>query len=143
VLETYPKDVKLVFKNYPLDDHKYARNASAAALAAEKQGKFWEFHDLLFENHAELSDQKIKEISELLGLDWEKFSKDMKNPEIIAIINRDKAEGDRARMENVPTIFINGRHLKAINLQGFKAVIEFELQKLGKRAVPPFKGSGH
>jgi protein-disulfide isomerase len=143
VLETYPKDVKLVFKNYPLDDHKYARNAAAAALAAEKQGKFWEFHDLLFENQAELSDQKIKEISELLGLDWEKLSKDMQDPEIIAMITRDKSEGDRAGLSQIPTIFINGRRLKAINMQGFKAVIEFELQKLGKRAVPLFKGSGH
>ena len=138
MLEKYPKDVKLVFKNYPLGNHKYARKAAAAALAAEKQGKFWEFHDMLFENQAELSDQKIKEISESLGLDWEKFSKDMKSSEIIAIINGDKAEGDRARMENVPTIFINGRRLKTISLQGFRAAIEYELQKLNKRV----SGSG-
>jgi len=79
-----------------------------------------------------LSDQKIKEISELLGLDWEKFSKDMKHPEIIAVINRDKAEGDRARMENVPTIFINGRHLKILNLQGFQGLIEKELRRVNR-----------
>ena len=138
MLETYPKDVKLVFKNYPLENHKYARNAAAAALAAEKQGKFWEFHDLLFANQAELDDQKIKEISELLGLDWEKLSKDMKNPEIITMVNRDKAEGDRIRMEQVPTIFINGRRLKSINMQEFRAVIGYELQKLDKRTT----GSG-
>ena len=134
VLETYPRDAKLVFKNYPLSNHNYAQKAAVAALAAEKQEKFWEFHELLFENSANLSDQKIKEISEWLDLDWEKFSKDMEDPEIIAMINRDKSEGNRARVRAVPTVFINGRRLKNLSLQGFGAMIENELQKLGKRS---------
>jgi protein-disulfide isomerase len=135
VLETYPRDVKLVFKNYPPRNHNYAQKAAVAALAAEKQEKFWEFHELLFENSAKLSDQKIKEISEWLDLDWEKFSKDMEDPEIISMITRDKSEGDRAGIEEVPTIFINGRRLKAITWPGVRAVIENELQKLGKQAM--------
>jgi protein-disulfide isomerase len=48
VLEKNPNQVKLVFKNFPLRNHKFAMEAAIAALAAEKQGKFWEFHDLLF-----------------------------------------------------------------------------------------------
>ena len=135
VLDAYPKKVKLVYKNYPLANNKVSQKAAAAALAAEKQGLFWEFRDLLFENCLELSDQKIKEISELLGLDWEKLSKDMEDPEVISIITRDQSEGDRARLSQIPTIFINGRHLKQLNLQGFKSLIEYELQKLDKRAV--------
>ena len=129
ILEMYPKKVKIVFKNYPLEYHKYARIAAAAALAAGKQGKFWEFHDLLFENQEELNDQKIKEISESLSLDWRKLSKDMKKPAVLAMINSDKSEADRVGIDKVPTIFINGKRLKDITLPGIKAVIEKELQK--------------
>ena len=133
MLERYPQDVKLVFKNYPLTFHKYARDAAAAALAAEKQGMFWEFHDLLFENQANLTDQKIKEIAEILNLDWHKFSKDMEDLEIKEMVTKDKSEGTRIEVREVPTIFINGRRLKNISLQGFETVIQKELKKLGKR----------
>ena len=133
MLERYPQDVKLVFKNYPLTFHKYARDAAAAALAAEKQGMFWEFHDLLFENQANLSDQKIKEIVEVLSLDWHKFSKDMEDLEIKGMVTKDKSEGTRIEVREVPTIFINGRRLKNISLQGFETVIQKELKKLGQR----------
>ena len=133
MLERYPQDVKLVFKNYPLTFHKYARDAAAAALAAEKQGMFWEFHDLLFENQANLSDQKIKEIVEVLSLDWHKFSKDMEDLEIKGMVTKDKSEGTRIEVREVPTIFINGRRLKNISFQGFETVIQKELKKLGQR----------
>ena len=133
MLETYPRDAKLVFKNYPLRNNNYAQKAAVAALAAEKQEKFWEFHELLFENSAKLSDQKIKEISEWMDLDWEKFSNDMEDPEIIAMITRDKSEAERAMVRAVPTVFINGRRLKKFSLQGFEAVIENELKKLHTR----------
>ena len=133
MLERYPQDVKLVFKNYPLTFHKYARDAAAAALAAEKQGMFWEFHDLLFKNQANLSDQKIKEIAEVLNLDRHKFSKDMESFELKGMVTKDKTEGTRIEVREVPTIFINGRRLKNISLQGFETVIQKELKKLGKR----------
>jgi protein-disulfide isomerase len=133
VLERYPQDVKLIFKNYPLTFHKYARDAAAAALAAEKQGMFWEFHDLLFENQANLSDQKIKEIVEVLNLDRHKFSKDIEDLEIKGMVTKDKSEGTRIEVREVPTVFINGRRLKNISLQGFETVIQKELKKLGKR----------
>jgi protein-disulfide isomerase len=135
VLGTYPKDVKLVYKNYPLRNHKYAQKAAVASLAAQKQDKFWEFHELLFENSAKLSDQKIKEISEWLDLDWEKFSRDMEDPEIIARITRDVSEVNKAMVSVAPMVFINGRRLKNLSPQGFKAIIENELQKLGKQSL--------
>jgi len=73
VLDKYPKEVKLVFKNFPLSKHKFARKAATAALAAKAQGRFWEFHDELFENHRNLNDVKIQEIAKELGLDLERF----------------------------------------------------------------------
>jgi protein-disulfide isomerase len=122
VLEKNPNQVKLVFKNFPLRNHKFAMPAAIAALAAEKQGKFWEFHDLLFKNHNRLNEQKVKEIAQQLNLDMAKFVKDQKDPRIRAMINRDLVRG-------TPTVFINGRLLRNRSMAGFQELIEKALKK--------------
>ena len=129
VLEKNPNQVKLVFKNFPLRNHKSAMPAAIAALAAEKQGKFWEFHDLLFKDYNRLSEQKVKEIAQQLNLDMEQFEKDRKDPRIRAMINRDVSEGNRAGVRGTPTVFINGRLLRKRNPAGFQEVIEKALKK--------------
>jgi len=121
--------MKLVFKNFPLRNHKFAWPAAIAALAANKQGKFWELHDQLYENYNRLSDQKIREIAQQVGLDIKKFDKDMKDPELKAIVERDFQEGARAGVRGIPTIFVNGRQLKNRSFQGFQAAIEKELAR--------------
>ena len=108
--------------------------AAIAALAAESEGKFWEFHDELYKNYNKLSDQKIREIAIGLGFDQTEFEKKMNDPKIRAMINQDLRDGARAGVRGTPTIFINGRRLKNISLRGFQAVIDKELQKLGKKA---------
>jgi protein-disulfide isomerase len=137
VLEKYPADVKIVFKNFPLRNHKFAMKAATAALAAESQGKFWEFHDLLFKNYNKLNDQKIREIALELGLDQTEFEKKMKDPKITAMIRQDLREGVQAGVRGTPTTFINGRRLNDRSLKGFQAAIDRELQKLGKKAAKP------
>ena len=129
MFERYSKEMKLVFKNFPLRNHKFAWPAAIAALAANKQGKFWELHDQLYENYNRLSDQKIKEIAQQVGLDMEKFDKDMKAPELKAIVERDFQEGARIGVRGIPTIFVNGRQLKNRSFQGFQAAIEKELAR--------------
>jgi len=121
--------MKLVFKNFPLRNHKVAWPAAIAALAANKQGKFWELHDQLYENYNRLSDQKIREIAQQVGLDMEKFDQDMKDPELKAIVERDFQEGAKAGVRGIPTIFVNGRQLKNRSFQGFQAAIEKELAR--------------
>ena len=133
VLEKYPDDVKIVFKNFPLRNHKFALKAATAALAAKSQGKFWEFHDLLFKNYNKLNDQKIHEIALGLGLDQTEFEKKMKDPRIKAMIRQDLRDGAQAGVRATPTVFINGRRLKNRTLQGFQAAVDKELQKLGKK----------
>jgi hypothetical protein len=81
VLWQYPKEVKVVFKNFPLPGHKFAMKAAIAALAAESQGKFWEFHDLLFKDYNRLNDEKVKEIAKKLGLDEQEFEKKTADPQ--------------------------------------------------------------
>ena len=130
MLENFPNQVKLVFKNFPLiRNHKFAMPAAIAALAAEKQGKFWEFHDLLFKDYSHLNEEKIKEIAQQLKLNMEKFEKDRKDPQIMAMINRDIAEGNLAGVRGTPTVFINGRLLRNRSMAGFQELIEKALKK--------------
>ena len=129
VLEKYPNQVKLVHKNFPLRNHKSAMPAAIAALAAEKQGKFWEFHDLLFKYYNRLNEQKVIEIAQQLNLDMEKFVRDRNDPKIRALINRDLAEGNRAGVRGTPSVFINGRLLRNRTMAGFQELINKELNK--------------
>jgi protein-disulfide isomerase len=130
VLEQYPNDVKLVFKNFPLERiHKFAKNAAIAALAANQQGKFWEFHAELFKSYNQLSDAKFDEIAQALGLDMEQFKQDMQNPALAAMVERDLKDGVEAGVRGTPSIFINGRMLQQRSLPGFKQVIDDELAK--------------
>jgi len=62
LLEKYPNDLKVVFKNFPIRTHKFAIQAALAALAAGRQNKFWEFHDELFKNYNLLNDEKVQEL---------------------------------------------------------------------------------
>lgn len=129
VLEKYPQEVKLVFKSFPLKKHKFAKPAAIAVHAAGKQGKFWEFHDLLFKNYNRLNAQKVKQIARQLNLDLVQFEKDQKDPQIQALIKRDLSDGAKAGVHGTPTMFINGRLLRKRNLPGFQSMIEKELKK--------------
>jgi protein-disulfide isomerase len=132
VLEKNPADVKLVFKNFPLQNHKFAVQAAIAALAAGRQGKFWDFHDRLFENYNQLSDQKIQEIAQELNLDIKRFQEDMKNPELVALINQDIREAKKMALRGIPTVFVNGRKLRNWKLEGIQDVVEKQLAKTKK-----------
>jgi len=124
VLEQYPDTVKLVFKNFPLRMHKFAMKAATAAMAAESQGKFWEFHDLLFENYRKLSDGKLKEIAEQLGLNNPEYEKTLGDPGINSKIRRDLMEGLGADVEGTPAVFVNGRLLRSHSLAELRAAVE-------------------
>jgi protein-disulfide isomerase len=129
LLDKHPKDVKLVLKNFPLPMHPFARKAAAAALAADKQGKFWQFSDKLFENYANLNDDKIRDIARQLGLDLEKFNRDVNDASIQALINRDMSDAEKATVQGTPSIFINGKALKNLGPNEFQELLEAELKR--------------
>jgi len=129
LLEKYPADLKVVFKNFPIRSHKYAVKAAAAALAAGRQGKFWEFHDALFRNYNRLNDQKIIDISKELGLDQTKFAEHRQNPAETARIRQDYQEGLRLGVRGTPTVFINGKKIKNRGMTSMEAEIEAALKK--------------
>jgi len=114
---------------FPLSSHKFSRQAATAALAADKQGKFPEFHALLFKNFRSLNEEKLKEIATELNLDLIKFEADRKSPEIAALISRDLNNGRTADVRGTPTVFLNGKRVKNRGMQSLQQMIEAEIRK--------------
>jgi len=133
VLKKYPESVRIVFKNYPLKNHKFAAKAATAALAAGRQGKFWEFHDELFKNYRQLSDKKLDEIARKLGLNEAQFQEDRKDPEVVAKVQADYQEGSKIGVRGIPAVFANGRRINNRDLQTIGPIIEKEIKKTKKR----------
>ena len=129
MLDKNPKDVKFVLMHFPLPNHGFARQASAAALAADKQGKFWQFHEKIYENQKSLNDAKVQEIAKELGLNLEQFNKDLKDPAIQNLINRDLANGQQAGVRGTPSVFVNGRMVKNPSAQAIQQLVDGELKK--------------
>ena len=129
VVKQYPEAVKLVFKHFPLRNHKHALKAAMASMAAEKQGKFWEFHDLLFANYNQLSDEKIEEIARALNLDMERFQTDMQDPALMNKLRQDMMQAVNAGVRGTPTLFVNGKRLQDRSMAGFQKAIQEELEK--------------
>ena len=132
LLKKHPDNLRLVFKNFPIRRHKYAVKAAAAALAADRQEKFWEFHDMLFENYNRLNDQKIQEIAGLLGLDETEFKKQQQSPAVSERIRQDYEEGIRVGVRGTPTVYINGKKVRDRSMRQMEIIIEKELQKHGE-----------
>jgi len=129
VLDTYPNEVRIVIKHFPLSYHEYSEKAARAALAANLQGKFWEFHNKLFENYESINDAIIQDIARELNLDVEKLNRDMESPTIKGLITRDVNNGRQAGVSGTPTIFINGKLLKRLSVEAFYQLLEAELRK--------------
>jgi protein-disulfide isomerase len=132
---TYGKDVRIAFKHNPLPMHPDAPNAARAAIAAGKQGKFWEMHDKLFEANVSgvpgsLKPDKIEKMASDIGLDLERFKADVKAPETTDVITSDQAQARTLGAYGTPTFFINGAKLAgAYPFETFKAVIDAQLKR--------------
>jgi protein-disulfide isomerase len=142
LLEKYPLQVRLVFKNYPLRRHTFAKKAAVAALAARRQGKFWEYHDLLFENGDSLNDEKFRHIARELGLDLDTFEKDLNDLKLVARVNQDIRLGAYMGVRGTPTLFINGKVSRARTLEALEAAVQNELEQTRKGPVVSGGGKG-
>ena len=132
LLELYPEKIKIVYKSYPLSNHRYAWKAAVAAMAAHRKGQFWKFHDRLFENHKVLNDQIIHEVRKEFGFDTPEFDTLMRSPAVRSRVAQDRTEGQRVGVRGTPTVFINGKRLKDKTLEGFQEAIVNELKALEK-----------
>ncbi|MBN9389830.1 MAG: DsbA family protein [Chloroflexi bacterium] len=118
--------VRFVFRNFPLTQiHPHAFNAALAAEAAAQQGKFWQMHDLLFENQDRLEDDHLVGYASLLRLDIDRFIEDFEMAEIEKRVRDDFLSGVKSGVNGTPTFFINGvRHDGSFQLPGLLAAVE-------------------
>lgn len=109
IQQRFGADLKLVFRNFPLTKiHPHAKFASVATEAAAKQGKFWEMHDIIFENQKRLHERAIMEYAQQAGLDPGQFKLDLDDEALIRKVESDFESGLRSGVNATPTFFING-----------------------------------
>jgi protein-disulfide isomerase len=108
--QKYPDKIKFVYKHFPLSFHANAQAAAAASIAAHKQGKFWEFRYALAPHSRELSDSMYIAVAKEVGLDVEKFKKDMVlDSAMMARIDKDFQLGVKVGVQGTPNFYINGK----------------------------------
>lgn len=133
IMQIYPGKVKIVYKSFPLNSHKYSWKAATAAVAANEKGKFWEFYKMLFAHYSQINDAKLMEIRQQFGFNTPDFESLMNSPKIRSTVATDREEGIRMGVSGTPTVFINGQQLKNKRLEGFKAAIDAALKNLDKQ----------
>jgi protein-disulfide isomerase len=100
--------LRFVFRNFPITtSHPHAEQAAEAAEAAWSQGRFWEMHDLLFENQKRLRDEDLRAYAERIGLDLERFDKELSEHVHAPRVREDFMSGVRSGVNGTPTFFIN------------------------------------
>lgn len=135
VMEKYPGKVKLVFRDFPIPTlHPGAPKAHEAARCAGEQGKFWEYHDLLFEKSPKLGAEDLSQYAKDLKLDPSPFAQCLESGKHEAEVKRDVEEGTRLGVTATPTFFINGRQLVGAQpVTAFQKLIDGELASKASR----------
>ena len=132
----HPADIRLVFKQFPLDTHSQAGFAAEAALAAHAQGKFWPMHDKLYANFRDLSPEKINQWATEAGLDLVRFAVDMKSGKYKTAVQKEVDEGVEAGVQGTPTIFVNGKRYNGpIETAPLEQVLQAELKTVSTHAT--------
>ena len=127
--------VAVAFKDFPLPMHAHAEKAAEATRCAAEQGKFWDFHDLLFDNAPKFDPAQLKEHARTLKLDAPRFDQCLDAGEQAAAVRKDFAEGQRLGLTGTPSFFINGHYLTgAAKYNTLREIVE---QQLATPAPPP------
>ncbi len=127
-LQAYPTQARVVYKHFPLVSiHPQAMPAALATVAAQRQGKFWEMHELLFANQRALGPEQVEEYARRIGLDVQRFKADIASDGVKAQVQEDIELARRSGVRGTPTVFVNGRLLQNRSLDGFKELIEPQL----------------
>lgn len=126
LLKKNPGQLKIVFKHLPLQMHKQARPAALAAIAAHEQGKFWQMHDALFTLGRSLNTESINKAAQNVGLDMDKFKRDLASAATQGKLKKDMIDAGKASVSGTPTLFINGRQVKARGADILQKMIDQE-----------------
>jgi len=122
----------VVFRDFPLSFHQRATPAAEAAQCANEQGKFWEFHDKIFANQAQLSDDDLKRYAGEVGLDVAAFEQCYSTGRYRSDVAEDTVEGSKFGVTGTPAFFVNGRFMSGNQpYEAFAAAIDEELERKG------------
>lgn len=130
ILDEFKGEVRLYFKHYPLPQHTNARLAAEAAVAAQKQGKFWPYQEKLWDNQDSLSPAELEKFAKEVGLDTGKFRADLDDAKVKARVQKDRVDGGTLGLSSTPTLYINGReYTDAKDTESLREWIREELTK--------------
>ncbi len=140
VVEKYKNDIVFQFRNFPLSSiHQNARAAARAAEAADKQGKYWEMHDLLYEQQKSWeTSSNVSSVFEgyanQIGLNIDTFKKDYASTEVNDVINADYDEGQKLNITGTPTFFLQGKKIEDAprDVDGFSKLIDQAIKDANK-----------
>ena len=133
LLEAFPNDLRVYTMHFPLSIHRNAASAAIAATAAGRQGKFWEFHDIVLDAQGTLHQSPNPTIlydawAEELGLDLERFRRDQNDPAIRAAVEAQRAQAQRAGATGTPAVYVNGIQTRDLNEDDMRSQIQRLLQ---------------
>lgn len=134
VLERWPNEVRLVYKHLPLERHRNAFGAAKAAVCADRQGRFWDFHDALFVEKQDLSPRGLVSVAEAQGLELGPFEACLRDKGTGAAVQADRALARRAGVTGTPMLFVNGRRLNSPSQleSAVEALLSAGQQPIGK-----------
>ncbi len=138
LMKIYSGKIRLVFRNLPLSSiHKESFAAARAAMAAHRQGMFWPYHDMLFDNATNLNKQLYIKLAKILRLDIEKFKSDMNSQQIKKEIQEDISVAKKFGINATPVFIINGVMIKGSKpLPFFKKIVEILLREAQNKNKP-------
>ncbi len=131
IMKQFGDNIYIVFRDFPLNDiHPHAQHAAEAAEAAAAQEKFWQMHDYLFEHQKALDDNHLLEYAQKVGLDIDRFKKEMSGHIYAPVINESLRNGIDSGVEGTPTFFVNGVHYEdSWDLDTFSNVLKKNLTR--------------
>ncbi len=131
ILAEKGSDVALVYRHFPLSSHPLSQMAAEAAEAARAQGKdkFWEMHDMIFENQTSLTENSFAQYAEAIGLDVDQFNSDMESGKYADLPKSDYQDGVTLAIQGTPTFYINGIKANISSFSDLSTLIDQELAK--------------
>ncbi len=138
LVEEFGDQVAIYYKHFPLPSHSNAMQCARAANAAGMQGKFWEMHDLIFENQSRVNatediDGLITELAREVGLDMDRFARDYADAAMRARAEADRDQGRAAGVRATPTCYINGlMYHEAETFEAMQAHVQQLLEAAGE-----------
>jgi protein-disulfide isomerase len=142
--EHHQGQIRFLFKHYPLPMHPNAEKAARAAVAAMRQGKFWEMHGVLFKNQTALGAENVEKLAQGIGLDMARFRSDRDSEATADYVAKNRKQGEALELTGTPSVFINGRRFTSTGenqAQDFEDWVNLELELSGNAPAPPAAAS--